>query len=135
LRGACEESVRLVWVGLRFVDGVERLLELIRETTRFVKRRQPIFANSLKERNREVAEAIIRAKRLFMTCGGDHELAGVLIVVNVGYRTIQVHHSTERRYLLAERVLHLIHAPNRLEQGGLPQEIDGLIEAGLLPIL
>src|SRR5689334_19350192 len=42
LRGACKESVRLLCVGLCLVDGMERLLELIRETTRFAERLQPL---------------------------------------------------------------------------------------------
>ena len=70
-----------------------------------------------------------------MTRSGDQELAGALLVVDAVYRTVQMHHSTKRRDLLAERVLNPIHAPNRLEQRRLPQEIGGLIEAGLLPIL
>src|SRR5205807_134920 len=87
------------------------------------------------EGNRQSAEAVIGAERGLVTGSGDQELAGALVVVDAGYRTVQMDHSTERGDLLTERVLDPIHAPNRLEEGRLPQEIGGLIEAGLLPIL
>src|SRR5437899_2750102 len=93
LGGAGEESLRLVRAGLRLVDGVERLLELVGEAARFAWRLQPRGESFLKEGNREVAEAVIRAKRFRVTGSGDHKLAFALVVVNAGYRAVQVHHS------------------------------------------
>lgn len=82
---AGKEPLRLVFVVLRLVDGLKRLLELIGETACFAGSLQPRGESFLKEGNRKIAEAVIRAERFRVTGGGDHELAFALVVIDAGY--------------------------------------------------
>src|SRR5438045_2873221 len=82
LRCAGEEAPGFVGICLRRVDGVEGLLEFIGEAAGSIGRLEARGENSLEERNREIAQAVVGAKWRLVTDSGDQELAGVLVVVD-----------------------------------------------------